>query len=96
MRPIITVALLLDVAVLLWISFIVGSRKLSRDRAKLPWRTFVVALFLAGWGSRKLGNRYATGPGVELIRDLSFILIGMSAVSLFIALRNWRKADSSQ
>ena len=96
MRPIIAAVLLLDVAVLLGVIFVVVRGKYSPDRPKLPWRAFVVALFLAGWVSRKLGARYATGPGVELTRDLGFILIGMSLLSLLIALRNWRRMDSQR
>lgn len=93
MRPIIAVVLLLDVAILLGVSFVVALRKASSNRIQLRWRTFVIPLLLAGWVSVKIGARYATGTGVEITRNLGLVLVGMGIMSILVALRKWRGLD---
>ena len=90
MRPIIVVVLLLDVAMFLFVSFIVAVRKPSPARPHPRWRSVAFPLLAAGWVSMKIGERYPTGTGVEIVRNSGLFLMGMAIMSVLVAFRKRR------
>lgn len=94
MRPIIVVILMLDVAMFLFVSFIVAIRRSSPDRPHPRWRNLAIALLAAGWVSIKIGERYPTGTGVEIMRTLGPVLMGMAIMCVLVAVRNRRELNS--
>lgn len=94
MRPIIAVMLLLDVATLLFVSFAVVFKKPSPDRPHPRWPNLATPLLVAGWVSMKIGDRYPTGTGVEIVHNSGLVLMGMAIMSVLVAFRKRRGLDS--
>ena len=94
MRPIIAVVLLLDVAMVLFVIFVVAFKRPPPDRAYPRWRNLAIPLLTAGWVSMKIGERYPTGTGVEIVRTFGPVLMGMAIMCVLVALRERRGLDS--
>jgi Kef-type K+ transport system membrane component KefB len=94
MRPIIAVILLLDVAMFLFVSFTVAFRRSSPDRPPPRWRSLAIPLLAAGWASMKIGERYATGTGVDIVRTSGPVLMGMAIMCVLVAVRQRRGLDA--
>ena len=94
MKPLIMIALAMQVAIFLVTVFTVVAARPTAERSRPIWSSLAISLIVIAMFSSNLSERHEGGAGADLLAYGSPLLLGMGIMACLMQIRRARGLDS--